>query len=250
MKTIKSLVCAFAAVAALAFFTTNARAIEPAPGIGITTNFSALSVSFVVITNGPEVSSGNTETGIIGKSTINNTFLLNLFAHWDNTNWPAGSKLEIGWDTNSWNGDVIVADKTGTNVLYDASVGTNNFFAVDYFEDPGADYNRATLSGTNSFSMLTYTDYDDGACELYDDGVYLPYTDLYLFGGTTVTFTQSWTTQGVPTTWHATTDLTAAYNANMYFLGYSETTVSGTVNANGSGKGINNYLYSPDFFSL
>ncbi len=257
MKTIKSLPCIFAAITALAFFTPNAKAILT-PGIAITTNFSALSVSITVITNGPEFvsGSGRTLTGVIGKSTINNTFLLNLFGHWANTNWPSGSKLEISWDLNQGTngGDVVVTDKTGTNVLYDASAGTNNYFIVYYFLDPGASYLKGTATGTNiinpesasnSYSSFTYTTYDDGYCELLDNNVYLPYTDLYLFGGATVTFTQNWSTQNVPTTWSGKADLTSADNANNWFLDIQYTTASGTVDTSGSGKGLNNYFYGP-----
>jgi hypothetical protein len=246
MKTIKSLVGTFAAITALAFFTTSAQATI-APGIGITTNFSPLTVAITVITNGPEVTSGHTLTDIVGKSAINNTFLLSLFGHWANTNWPTGSKLEVSWDFNGGtnSGDVVVTDKTGTNVLYDASAGTNNYFRVYYFLDPGASYIKGTATGTNSLSMFTYTDYDDGYCELYDNNVYLLYTDVYLYGGSTVTFTQNWNTQNVPTTWSVKADLTAADNAADWFLDIQYTTASGTVNVSGNGKGLNSYFYSP-----
>ena len=231
MKSIKSLTYIVTATLALALGAATTKAVTP--GIGIVTNSTPLNVSITVITNGPPVTSGNTQTISTGKTTINNKFLLNVFAHWDNTNWPAGSKLVIGWD--GWGGDVLVVDSTGTNVLFDANATENNYFTVFYYTDYGAQYYKDTGSQPG---MFTYTDYNDGEMKLFDNNVYLTSTDLDIKGGATVTYTQNWNAQGAPTTWNVNASLTAQNNAAQTFLGKTGSTASGTAKSSGSGKSI------------
>jgi hypothetical protein len=230
MKTLKIMACAFTVAAAFTLCASSAKA--GTPGIGMTTNFTPLNVSITVITDGVEKVTSSADTYPVGQAKINNSYLLTLFGHWAGTNWPSGAKLVIGWD-EPWTGDVLVVDKTGTNVLYNASTNEDNYFYVDYLDYEGA--------GTWKYSSTdTYTEYNLGYFELYDDDVYLPYTFFYGYGGTTFTFTQN--TSSHPT-WNVNATLNGVYTADdFYFLNRYDVTVTGNANTSGSGKGYVDYL--------
>ena len=244
MRIIQSLLCAMAAVAALVLCVTTARGTEPPTRL--VTNSTPLTVSITVITNAPEKYTTNATTHIvtdnfsIGKVTINNAYLLSLFGHWAKTNWPTGAKLVVGWDEAVWSGDVLVVDKSGTNVLFDASANPTNYFAVTYFYGQGAQTYKDVEANPGSDS---YTVYDEGYFILYDDNVYLPFTNLVGYGAATTTFTQNWNAQNVDTTWKVTSDLTAGYNCSGdVFMDMEPVTVSGTANTSGGGKGDNQFF--------
>jgi len=42
------------------------------------------------------------------------------------------AQLVVGW-SQGWNGDVLVVDKTGTNVLFDANYSSDAYFVVNFF---------------------------------------------------------------------------------------------------------------------
>ena len=60
-------------------------------------------------------------TAIIKNSKITSKDLLSFLATAFNTNWPKGAQLAL----DHWTGDIFVVDKTGTNAVYDVSVGIN-----------------------------------------------------------------------------------------------------------------------------
>jgi hypothetical protein len=60
-------------------------------------------------------------TAIIKNSKITSKDLLSFLATGFNTNWPKGAQLAL----DHWSGDIFVVDKTGTNAVYDVSVGIN-----------------------------------------------------------------------------------------------------------------------------
>lgn len=243
MKTIKTLICALTVILALVFCAPSARAVTP--GIGMTTNFTVLNVSLIVITNGPlkvaTNSAGQTYTSTAGKATINNAFLLNVFAAWDDQPaWPAGSKLVIGWD-EQWDGDVLVVDGNGTNVLYDASAGVDNYFIAHPVQNQQSEGATAGKDVEGNPGSLNYKAYSEGYFELYDDEVYLPFTDISGSGSSAINFTQNWNASGAGTTWNLTADLTVENSAGLgeYFLNMDYVTVGGTLDTSGSGKGFN-----------
>ena len=215
-----------------------------APGakasIGITTNWTPVNISITVTTNGVEKEpSTDVYTEATGQAKISNTTLKNIFAHWAGvSSWPAGAMLVIGWD-EPWSGHVLVVDESGTNVLFDTDdTGiTDTYFYVEYGEDEG-DYSWNEVDKT----LYSYSEkeYKYGEFEFEDDDYYLPYTELYGYGNCTVSYTQHYTyVTDQYTTWSQTTDLdNANYSeSDMYWLDEDYTTVNGSVNSSGSGKG-------------
>ncbi len=135
MKLIKFGILAAAATLILGAFSAKAT-----PYIGTVTSFSKLNILLVITTNGTSVFNGHATKYPTGTVKITNKQLLDLFAEWDNTTWPAGAQLVQGWD-EQWDGHVLVVDKTGNNVLYDA-IGDDS---SHYFE-----INIDTYSGSYS----------------------------------------------------------------------------------------------------
>ena len=154
--------------------------------IGTTTNSTALNITLTITTNTPEKVSSNstsiTYTSSIKTVKINNKILLTLFQNWasagtnSSTFNVAGAKIVIGWD-NQWDGDVLVVDKTGTNVLYDVTTGSEDadgdtaYFCVDFQNQYGASSGKETdsASGTDKYIAYNtgkYTIYDDYLCFL------------------------------------------------------------------------------------
>jgi len=109
MKTVKSnkLACA-AIVAALAIWAANAQA------------FPKLNFSLVAVQQDLDVSekSSNFFVSTLKTSKITNKEILQFLATALNTNWPAGAQLVQGVD-------MLVVDKTGTNILFDVGRGVN-----------------------------------------------------------------------------------------------------------------------------
>lgn len=255
----KKLLIALAGIAAaLGCFAPGAKAMEM-PRTGITTNFTPVQISITVITNGVEKDVNDVETGAVGKAKIDNSILLKIFAHWAGSNaWPAGTKLVIGWDA-PWEGSVLVVDKSGTNVLFNSAYEypisffdeASNYFYVDFdgkFEQSGDGPDSYKYidksSGSDSVTMHDY-----GYFELYDDEVYLPYTDIVGNGNTKISYTQNWKPNGTNTTyttWSQTTDLKSGEDASsdIYWLDREYGQVSGKVTSSGSGKG-EDYWYDP-----
>ena len=145
----------------------------------------------------------------------------------------------MGWESK-WDGDVLVVDKTGTNVLYNADSGPAYFYVEFDYED-GA-YTETELDADPGYDTWKETLTAD--FYLYDDGTFLPYTDISSYGGDTQTFKQSWDASGKYTTWSDSESAKFPFTGDEYFLDSgSETTVSGTVSASGKGKGMNWYWY-------
>lgn len=122
MKTFKTFLYAVVVAASLAFYATDAKA-----GIGIVTNYDTVALSVTIITNGLLEPINGGYKASIGEMKLVTKDFLNLLTNSDfaGTNFPAGAKMVLGWDTN-WDGDVLVVDKTGTNVLYDATSNNGN----------------------------------------------------------------------------------------------------------------------------
>jgi len=229
MKILKTPVCSIVAAAALAFCAFSAKAITP---IGVVTNFSSLSVSLTIKTN-VETINGLHVTFQIKKETIANKDVLNLLQNADFANeaFPKGAQLVVGWD-QEWNGAVLVVDKTGTNVLFNATTGNQNAtFLVNFSNYPGTW--SESFNGNNPGSEQ-YTVYNNGYFELYDTNQNI---ELWGYGASTEDFDLNWNKEGVDTTW---TD-SETYDPQMAavtFEGADATaTLSGTITASGHGKG-------------
>ena len=106
-----------------ALWASNAKAIVIEQFTEI--NFSLIAAQQVILT--PGVLEDTIKT-----SKITNKALLNYLATAINTNWPAGAQLALRGS------DIYVVDKTGTNAVFDLTVGMNVgdsnvvYFSVDY----------------------------------------------------------------------------------------------------------------------
>ena len=240
MKLTKLTILATAATFVLGVFSSKA-------GIGIVTNYSKVNFSLTVTTNGQSTSKTVTGGTLYKYPTATvkagNKQLLDLAAHWDTNNlthtWPAGAQLVVGWD-QPWDGDVLVVDKTRTNVLYNCDSGPAYFY-VEFDYDDGA-YTGTELSADPGYDTWTetYTAY----FYLYDDGTFLPYTDITAYGGNKQTFKQSWDASGKYTTWSDSESAKFPFNGDNMFLDRGwHTTVTGSVSASGKGKSYNWYWY-------
>jgi hypothetical protein len=232
MKPTKFGTLAVAAVIALGAYSAKA-----APGV--TVNHSALSFTATIITNAPVIVHGSTNKNVTGTTKIGNKWLLDLFAHWDGADrtvepWKS-AKLVIGWD---WSSDVLVVDKTGTNVLFDADFNPDQYFTVDFFDEFGA-VRFTQVQADPGFE--TVNDMRNSAdFELFDNDIFLPYTDIGGYGTSAQTFKQTWDASDVGKTWSDSESATFPFEGDYYFLDTSsETSVSATITATGSGKGFN-----------
>jgi hypothetical protein len=110
-------------VTMFALWASNAKAIVIEQFTEI--NFSLIAAQQVILT--PRVLEDTIKT-----SKITNKALLNYLATAINTNWPAGAQLALRGS------DIYVVDKTGTNAVFDLTVGMNVgdsnvvYFSVDY----------------------------------------------------------------------------------------------------------------------
>jgi hypothetical protein len=235
MKLIKLTSLALAAAGIFGVYNAGA-----AP-IGVTTNNTPLNVAITVVTNAPNTTSGNTTTWKTQTIKINNKTLITVFSHWSTNAFAVtGAKLVIGWD-QQWNGDVLVVDKTGTNVLFDASSG--NAFAADFLVDFVDEYGAFTETDNNSTGAFNYTDFNQGDYELVDHGVWLPFTDISGVGSSQATYSQK-AKNKVPAGWNLSAMGMFPLVGNQSFLnGAGKGSASASIKSSGSGKGSNNFWY-------
>ncbi len=239
---IKILACAIAATVALTFYPTNTKA-EVLPTI--VTNYSVISFALTITTNEPVIEKGTTQTRKIGSAKFATKDLLNLLAgpHFASTNWPTGAQVVIGWD-QPWESDVLIVDKSGTNVLYDvtANNNTNANFGINFFQELGAESGTANvaLKGGEKF-----TAYNNGFFDIYDrtNGV-----DIWGNGASTEQFSISWATNSmsdnisVNTKWSDSVTF-KPQNGDQTINGTTGGTMSGTITAKGHGTGTPYDLY-------
>jgi len=236
MKPIKLGTLALTAALALGAYSTKAIIVD------VTTNYSKLNISATVTTNSAEVVSGSSWKYPVKTAKFGNKQLLDLFAHWDSADrtiqpWKS-AQLVIGWD---WDYDVLVLDKTGTNVLFDASAGYHYaydyYFYVDFWDEYGVGNDSGKEADPGYYAG---TDTGTAYFELYDDYYYLPYTDLSGYGGNKQTFKQSWDINGAYTTWSDSETAKFPYNGGNYYRDQgSDVTVTASISAKGKGKGYN-----------
>lgn len=242
MKTLKTLTVAVAAAASLALSAMSAKA-----GIGIVTNYDTVNFSATLTTNGI-VDDAAGYKSVIGSQRFVTKDLLTLLTNSDfaGTNFPVDSKLVLGWDGN-WNGDLLVVDKTGTNVLYDATAGnpTNNI-TINLYNQTGSPTYSATHSslGININNLVWH---NNGSFMLIDQagGVNIagtgPCTDHFNLkdGFSASTNVASWTDSETFTMYGANET-----NGNGGFI---PGTLTGSITVSGSGKGLPTYLINQNF---
>ena len=233
--------------------------------IGVTTNSTPLNVAITVVTNGPTKTSNSNATSVtyshtVKKAKLTNKQLLTVFQNWASVAGIsfdfAGAKIVVGWD-QPWDGDVLVVDKTGTNVLFDASDGVSPggesavkfeegeaYFEVDFDEESGAvsDKYMDTAPGSE-----TFTRYDGSSYEFYDDYVFFPYTDLAGDGAGKIKFTQKWDKDDNFLNWSlSATGMFPLVGDQDVFDQEGSASASASIKTSGSGKGHNQYWYEVD----
>lgn len=252
MKAIKTLTCATAAAAVLAISASDVQAVGPTTSL--TTNDVILNFALTISTNtAASVSTTATNYTIkVASEKLVNKNLLTMLEGSDFANVPfaAGAQIAIAYD-GPWNGDVVVVDKTGTNVLYDVTENghsTNATFAINLTQENGAFSEKYNYKPSGSVSS---TAYDGGSFTLLDIPNKVSMTGN---GPSTVTFTQILNSSKPFTTnpFASWTD-----SANFSFFGASNeaalnqtnyVTISGTITGKGKGKGENTY-FSTNFIN-
>lgn len=228
-----------AVAAGLAFCVPSAQAT-----ITTTTNDIILSISLTVTTNS-EVGAFiiTNRTYKTGQAKFANKNLLQLLGGGNGfatETFSNGDQIAIAYD-GPWDGDVVVVDKTGTNVLFDATRnnGHTNTLAIDLMKDPGPFNGKVNEKAGGS---TTYTQYNAGSFTLLDTNENINISGT---GPSTFTFTQIYSSGTAFTTdpgasWSdsATFDFFGA-GFNEVAAGESDVAISGTATGKGKGKGMN-----------
>ena len=218
-------------LAALACLAAGIAAAQPQP-IAVTTHYSALNIAMVATVNSGKMS-GSTYKFTSTKVKLANKDILKLLADANGAPWPAGAKLEFDWDS----GQVIVAEKNGTNILLYASYGINRddilaWLDVEWVSGQGA------VEGSHSYQNpgadnLTF--HNEGRMRLfYMDSV--NQIDLWATGENTRKITQKWNSFGGYTTW-TDSESCPVFGAGLTYLNMGDVSVKGTMKASGSGQG-------------
>lgn len=229
MKILKTLTIAVGAAASLAFCATSAKAISL-----VTTENSPVNISVVLTTN-VVVATATGLKGVIASQKLVNKNLLTLLTNSDfaGVPFPTGSKLVIGWD---WGGALLVVDKTGTNVLYDATIGTaGNSVTINFYNQEGAISFDSNATGTGSF---TATWYNNASFALIDQTAGV---NLAANGPCTEHITFKSIDSSNPT-WTDSQSF-KMYGANETNSSPFTGTLTGSITANGNGKGLDVYQF-------
>ncbi len=220
MKILKPLACTLAVTTLTLFGTLSTKAT-----IGQTRDISTLNISLTISTN------NFTETDTSVKETIKSSKmvtkdLLNLFqsADFANATFPSGSKIVAGWD---WHGDVLVVDKTGTNIIFDASTNSPGYCQINFRTQVGSENFSQTRNATS------YEQMDIGSFYLHDENLFS--IDLPASGPSTFSVTQNY--KGDTFSSYSHTEKLNFYGAGGLFDGFGPAYISGTVSGSGSGKG-------------
>jgi hypothetical protein len=248
MKTF--LACVMAVAGALALAVPHARAT-----LNFTTQYDVLNITATIVTNIVKEPATNIEIQTAHAFTLDNAAILNLLEgpDWNNGPFPPGSKLVMSWD--AWPhvydgnlGDILVIDKTGTNVLYDASEAswshsTSASMTVNFYSGQGAfnesrknvysvtpGYYEVTLFNTTSFQIT------DGETGL----------SLSVTGPSADVSRQEWKNleNGDFTSW-SDSEHASTYGAgrNEVINGFPSATVSVKISASGHGPGGGGWFY-------
>lgn len=181
----------------LGFCATSVKA-----SLGIVTNYDILTFSATILTSSSSpatIPSGGYKS-VLGREKCVTKDLLNILTNMDfaNSSFPTNSKLVVGWD-QGWNGDVLVVDSTGTNVIYDATYNNGNSnnatYYINFFNRKGAVNGTDHRTGGGTFTL---TAFDNGYFVISDftDGIYIdgdgPCTAYYTSKGYTSTNSPTW----------------------------------------------------------
>jgi hypothetical protein len=131
--------------------------------------FMALNVSLTVqqqaLSSTNKNGDGKTYIWTIEKAKLNNKALLAYMAEMFNTNWPADARLMY----SAYAGEVVVTDKTGTNVLFYCGTGVNDTNRYAYVHINWRNYSGPAKGKyvEDTPGSASFTDYARGTIEIY-----------------------------------------------------------------------------------
>jgi hypothetical protein len=207
--------------------------------IGVTTSYDVLTITTTITTNALSTTNNNIIANTVLTTKFTTKDLLSLFASWAGTNWPSGAQVVAAWD-DPWYGDIVVVDKTGTNVLFDASASNypDQYFTIDFIDGEGA---YSSTLDDNDPGYFNYTWYKIGSFQLFDD-----VNNIFLSGQgpNTEVLSQKWDKNGSYSSWSDSETCTAngagtGEVLNGEFVVY--TSVTATISAKGKGTGENSF---------
>jgi hypothetical protein len=248
MKMLKNLIYALAAAVLVTCCVPGAWAIP----FSFTTNYDILTITATVQTNAETVPKPFDEVYTVRTFTLNNASFLDLFESpdWHDAPFPPGSKLVVSWDAGEnvfegKAGDILVVDKTGTNVLYDASETTwseslKAYMTVNFYDGTGGAFNANednNFPGHYDFTLFSNTSFvlSDGT------GFFLSTT-----GPSKEISTQAWNKNDPIdfTTWSDSERAdTYGIGTNVVFGNLLNVTATIKITASGHGRGVGGYYY-------
>lgn len=252
MKTLRNLTYVIAVAAIVAFCAPSAKAIN----FGFTTNYDVLNITATITTNAETTPKSDDYVWTDHTVALDNKAILSLLEgpDWYNGTFPTGSKLVVSWDaahnvSSGATGDILVVDKTGTNVLYDASEKSwssfgNASLTIKFYNQIGAykaNYNQ------NSPGSLEVAFIDSTTFEI-NDGENPHNLFINTIGPCTDIFAQGWKnfTSVDFTSWSDSQRADTFGTGTNVFLNGSDNGVNVTVkiSASGHGKGVGGYYYA------
>jgi hypothetical protein len=247
MKVIKTLTCVIAAVATLTLGASSAHAVISTTANDIILNL-ALTISTNTAASVPVTASNYYTVKMLSAKLVNKNLLAILGGNdFAKTTFGTGDQIAIAYDY-PWNGDVVVVDKSGSNVLYDATYNYGNSnnatFAINLSEESGTFNEKYNYKPSGAVSV---TAYDSGSFTLLDGTNNLNLTGS---GPSAVTFNQTLSSTKTFSTnpfsaWADSSSFSFYGSSNESALSATNyVTVSGTIKGRGKGKGENAYFYT------
>ena len=200
---------AAAALMGMVAMGANGAASQETGGIvGTTTDYMKLNFTLVLSSQQPSHTTGNKTTYQFNTVKLTNKDILNQLAFLAQTTWPQGAQLEYDFtgsygesvSKDGYDGQLIVADKTGTNVLFYAGDGVDNegiygYFNLQPFYEPGV-YNETYVDATpgsdnwQEYYNSYFQFYIDDSFDEFDN-----YMNLSGYGLNTETHSDAWTSK-------------------------------------------------------
>lgn len=196
MKPIK-----FGTLAVATALTLGMFGVKAAP-LPTTTDYAKMSVALTIKAQTNSVfKAPATYTYRVTTMKIGNKELLKLLAKmFEKTNWPAGAQLEYDFNSDQ----VIVADKTDTNILYYCGTGIDNgtnyaYLYFDPFNHEGPYKEKAVDAAPGSNSGIEYY---KGEFELYYESIVdeTTYASFYYgYGQSNYKWSEKWNANSIGT---------------------------------------------------
>ncbi len=236
----KTFISTLALAVMLVLWNSSAGAVTI---VGTTRAYSTINITLTITTNGTSTTKNDVNTYHTGNVKATNKTLLAMFAGWstnDPAGWQAaGARLEFDWVADQ----LIVADKTGTNVLFYAGDGVTNgtvtaYFNIEWFNEDGP-----STGSYNGKPPVTYT-YKQATTayfELYYQNTsnQSADTDLFSYGPNISNYSEN--RNPAKPKWTENESFNVNYCGTTY-NNENTSQVVGTITTSGQGVGTNPYL--------